>query len=230
MGNRGARHTGKNPGSLSALGPGSGHAGRDCSSLSCAAYPRGSSLRTPLRSCKLSTGCAARGLPPPHGEVRLLQARGVKFYTVQIQEGSGRALQAGGQQYGVLSGLKRDNRGSNRAPRTHAYPVMSLTPSPDTLHPWPQEAAPSLPVLCVRVLGGSAQEGTRRPTFPAVGFVVPAKGQLAPREAQHFGCYLCQQSRSSLPSVFSGQLLFKATFKPFAPIFCVSPQSPTVPI
>ena len=102
---------------------------------------------------------------------------GFKFYAVQIQNGSGRALQAGGQQYSVFSGLKqRPNRGNSRAPQTLAYPVTSLTLSPAVLCPRLLEAAPSLLALCTPVLGGSAQEGRQRPTFPAVGLVAPAKG------------------------------------------------------
>lgn len=81
------------------------------------------------------------------------------FHAVQTQNGSGRVLQAGGQQQSVLSGLKIATRDNNRALKA-LHALLWLTSSPDVPQPPLLEAAPSLPVLCVPVLGGSAQEGT----------------------------------------------------------------------
>lgn len=57
----------------------------------------------------------------------------------------------------MLSGLERASR-DKRAPQTLAYPSIYLTESPAVLQPRLLEAAPSLPALCMPVLGGSGQE------------------------------------------------------------------------
>lgn len=144
-----------NSSSMSILGAGSGHTGGDPSSLSWAAWPRRSSLQPPVQSFTLLTGCVTQGLSPPHGEVMLFQPREVYVSCCANPKLLRERLQAAAQQQSVLSGLKIATRALKAL---HA--LLWLTPSPDVLQPWLLEAAPSLPVLCVPVLGGSAQEGT----------------------------------------------------------------------